>query len=132
MLAVTSKQMGLIDGAAVLRDGEAELVRLVGVAIAAIVSRHRGTGPIVAFAGNGNNGGDAFAALAELDGPRVAYHDPAHDGSATRVHARERARLAGVELGRPGFSKKISVAVTGCVAERGSWFVVRGSADCHA
>jgi hydroxyethylthiazole kinase-like uncharacterized protein yjeF len=98
MLAVTAAQMGLIDGVAVLRDGEASLVRLAGAAIAEIVAKYRGEGPIVAFAGNGNNGGDAFAALADLDGPRVAYHDPAHDGSPTRVGARERARASGVEL----------------------------------
>jgi NAD(P)H-hydrate epimerase len=98
MLAVTAEQMGLIDRAAVERDGETSLVRLAGAAIAGIVARYRGEGPIVAFAGNGNNGGDAFSALAELDGPRVAYHDPAHDGSATRVGARERARASGAEF----------------------------------
>jgi NAD(P)H-hydrate repair Nnr-like enzyme with NAD(P)H-hydrate epimerase domain len=71
---------------------------VAGLAIAAIVTRYRDAGPVVAFAGNGNNGGDAFAALAELEGVRVAYHDPSHDGSATRVDARERARASGVEL----------------------------------
>ena len=90
--------MGVIDGAALLRESAPALVHRAGVAIAAIVARYQTNGPIVAFAGNGNNGGDAFAALAELEGARVAYHDPAHDGSATRVGARERACASGVEL----------------------------------
>ena len=98
MLAVTSVQMGLIDGLAVRRDGADTLVRLAGAAIAKMAARYRREGPIVAFAGNGDNGGDAFAALSEMDGPRVAYHDPTHDGSPTRVASRERARASGVEL----------------------------------
>ena len=98
MLAVTAAQMGVIDSAALHRESGPALVRRAGVAIAAIVSRYRDGDPVVAFAGNGDNGGDAFAALAELDGQRVAYHDPSHDGSATRVDARERARASGVEL----------------------------------
>ena len=98
MLAITAAQTGVIEGAALHRESGPALVRRAGVAIAAIVRRYRDGGPVVAFAGNGDNGGDAFAALAELEGPRVAYHDPAHDGSATRVDARERARASGVEL----------------------------------
>jgi len=98
VLAVTAAQMGVIDGAAVHRESGPALVRRAGIAIAAIVAHYRNNGPLVAFAGNGDNGGDAFAALAELEGPRVAYHDPAYDGSATRVDARERARASGVEL----------------------------------
>jgi len=98
MLAVTANQMGVIDGAALHRENGPALVRRAGVAIAAIVMRYRAGGPVVAFAGNGNNGGDAFAALAELDGSRIAFHDPSHDGSATRRDARERARASGVEL----------------------------------
>jgi NAD(P)H-hydrate epimerase len=90
--------MGVIDDAALHRESGPTLVRLAGLAIAAIVTRYRDAGPVVAFAGNGNNGGDAFAALAELEGVRVAYHDPSHNGSVTRVDARERARASGVEL----------------------------------
>ena len=85
MLAVTAEQMGVIDGAALQRESGPALVRCAGVAIAAIVARYQAVGPVVAFAGNGNNGGDAFAALAELDGPRVAYHDPSPDGWPVRI-----------------------------------------------
>ncbi len=96
MRAVTAAQMRAIDGAAVGRDGEVELMRRAGVAIAAVARRYRGNGPIVALAGNGNNGGDAFAALAELDGQRIAYEDPAVAGSPARGDARRRARDSGV------------------------------------
>jgi ADP-dependent NAD(P)H-hydrate dehydratase / NAD(P)H-hydrate epimerase len=97
---VTAAQMRAIDAAAVERDGEIVLMRRAGEAIARLIPRYARAGPIVGIAGNGNNGGDAFAALAELGArvPRIAYHDPHVDGSAARVNARERARAAGVEL----------------------------------
>ncbi len=62
VLAVTAAQMGLIDGAAVHRESGPALVRRAGIAIAAIVTHYRKNGPLVAFAGNGYNGRDAFAA----------------------------------------------------------------------
>jgi NAD(P)H-hydrate epimerase len=96
MRAVTAAQMRAIDAAAVARDGEIALMRRAGAAIAAVARRYRGDGATIALAGNGNNGGDAFAALAELDGPRIAYHDASIAGSAARIDARERARAAGV------------------------------------
>jgi NAD(P)H-hydrate epimerase len=101
MRAVTAAQMRAIDAAAVARDGEVALMRRAGNAIAALVPRYaRGRGPIVGIAGNGNNGGDAFAALAALDRSyeRIAYHDENVTGSKARMDARERARAAGVEL----------------------------------
>lgn len=98
MRAVTAAQMRAIDAAAVARENETVLMRRAGAAIARIVPNYRRSGPLVALAGPGNNGGDAFAALAEADGPRIAYHDPARDGSPARVDARRRAREAGVEL----------------------------------
>ena len=98
MRAVTAAQMCAIDAAAVARDGEIELMRRAGVAIAAVAMRYRRSGPLIALAGNGNNGGDAFAALAELDGERVAYHDPRVGGSEARLDARARAGRAGVVL----------------------------------
>jgi NAD(P)H-hydrate epimerase len=98
MRAVTAAQMRAIDAAAVARDGEIALMRRAGIAIAAVARRYRRAGPLIGLAGNGNNGGDAFAALAELDGERIAYHDPAAAGSAARIDARERAVASGVVL----------------------------------
>ena len=53
---------------------------------------------MVAFAGPGNNGGDAFAALAELDRgiERVVYASPTSRISDARADAEQRARDAGV------------------------------------
>ena len=98
MRAVTAAQMRAIDAAAVARDGEIALMRLAGAAIARVVPRYRQDGPLIALAGNGNNGGDAFAALARLQGRRIVYHDPAAIPSLARTDARKRARASGVEL----------------------------------
>jgi NAD(P)H-hydrate epimerase len=98
MRAVTAAQMRAIDAAAVARDGEIALMRSAGAAIARVVPHYRQDGPLVALTGSGNNGGDAFAALAKLDGRRIAYYDPAVRESAARGDARKRARAAGVEL----------------------------------
>ena len=75
-------------------------MRAAGEAIARLIDRYaRGDGPIVAVAGPGNNGGDAYAALASYGGTRrcIVFGDPAAGGSAARRDARERARVAGVE-----------------------------------
>ena len=100
MRAVTAAQMRAIDAAAVARDGDVELMRRAGAAIARVVSRYRQDGPIIALAGNGNNGGDAFAALARLEGRRIVYYDPCASSGAARMHAFQRARASGVELRR--------------------------------
>jgi NAD(P)H-hydrate epimerase len=100
MRAVTAAQMRAIDAAAVARDGEVELMRRAGAAIARVVPRYRQDGPIVALAGNGNNGGDAFAALSRLEGRRIVYYDPGASWGAARMHAFQRARASGVELRR--------------------------------
>jgi hydroxyethylthiazole kinase-like uncharacterized protein yjeF len=100
MRAVTAAQMRAIDAAAVGRDGDVELMRRAGAAIARVVSRYRQDGPIIALAGNGNNGGDAFAALARLEGRRIVYYDPGASWGAARMHAFQRARASGVELRR--------------------------------
>lgn len=100
MRAVTAAQMRAIDAAAVSRDGEITLMRRAGEAIARLVDRYaRGDGMVVALAGNGNNGGDAYAALASYGGPRrrIVYADPAARGSDARRAARERALHVGVE-----------------------------------
>ena len=98
MRVVTTDQMRAIDAAAVTRDGETALMRAAGAAIARVVPRYRGDGPVIALAGNGNNGGDAFAALAKLDGRRIVYHDPSVTGSAARQDAHKHARASGVEF----------------------------------
>jgi NAD(P)H-hydrate epimerase len=100
MRAVTAAQMRAIDAAAVARDGEIELMRQAGAAIARVVPRYRQDGPVIALAGNGNNGGDAFAALARLEGRRIVYYDPGASWGAARMHAFSRARASGIELRR--------------------------------
>ena len=100
MRAVTAAQMRAIDAAAVARDGETALMRAAGDAIATLIDVYaRGDGAIVGIAGDGNNGGDAYAALASYAGTRrrIVYAEPAVNGSAARRDARERARIAGVE-----------------------------------
>ena len=100
MRAVTAAQMRAIDAAAVARDGEIPLMRAAGEAIASLIDRYaRGDGPLVAIAGNGNNGGDAYAALAAYRSPRtrIVYGDPAVSGSAARADARAAASRSGVE-----------------------------------
>ena len=72
MRAVTVAQMKAIDSAAVARDGEIALMTAAGEGIARLIDRYaRGRGPIVAVAGPGNNGGDAYAALASYAGGRA-------------------------------------------------------------
>ena len=100
MRAVTAAQMRAIDAAAVARDGEVALMRAAGDAIAQLIDRYaRGAGPVVAVAGDGNNGGDAYAALAAYGGARrrIVYGDPSAHGSAARRDARERALIAGAQ-----------------------------------
>jgi len=97
---VTAAQMRAIDAAAVARDGEVALMRAAGDAIAELIDDYaRGEGAVVAVAGNGNNGGDAYAALAAYAGTRecIVYGDPDVHGSPARNDARERALVAGVE-----------------------------------
>jgi hydroxyethylthiazole kinase-like uncharacterized protein yjeF len=103
MRAVTAAQMRAIDAAAVARVGEVALMRAAGDAIARLIDRYaRGDGAVVAIAGPGNNGGDAYAALAAYGGKRrrIVFADApssARKDDAARRDARERARVAGVE-----------------------------------
>ncbi len=133
MRAVTAAQMRAIDAAAIARDGEVALMRAAGDAIARLVDRYaRGDGPIVALAGAGNNGGDAFAALASYAGARrcVAFADPDVKGSEARRDARERARVAGVdERPFPPTSKRC--AARGCCSTA-CWASTRGSRSIRA
>ena len=67
MIALTAQQMRDADARAGSRVGPTTLMRNAGSAIAELIRRTTPGGRIVAFAGPGNNGGDAFAAFAELD-----------------------------------------------------------------
>jgi len=98
--AVTAAQMRAIDAAAVAREGEVALMRAAGAAIARLIdATARAEGAVVALAGPGNNGGDAYAALAAYGGTRrrLVYADLGVEGSPARRDARFRARIAGVE-----------------------------------
>lgn len=114
MRVVTAAQMRAIDAAAVRRDGEVALMRAAGDAIARLIDSYAcGDGAVVAIAGDGNNGGDAYAALASYRGarPRIVYADRAAAGSAARRDARRRALEEGVdERGLPPDPAVLSAA----------------------
>ncbi len=98
---LTPEQMRAADAEAIARVGAIELMSNAGAAIA---QRLRGIAPpgarIVAVAGPGNNGGDAFCALAELASEYecTVAEDPSSVGSAARVAARARAAEANVRI----------------------------------
>ena len=99
MRALTAEQMRAADAAAVARIGEVALMRSAGEALAeALRMVAPAARKIVAFAGPGNNGGDAFAAFAALGGPsqRIVYALPAPNISAGRRDAQRQAAAAGV------------------------------------
>lgn len=94
-------EMRAVDAAASANGGDVALMRNAGEAIAAwIASTVPGGGRVVAFAGPGNNGGDAFAAFAELDKEYecIAYAAPSATPSAARADAEARAHSAGVTV----------------------------------
>jgi ADP-dependent NAD(P)H-hydrate dehydratase / NAD(P)H-hydrate epimerase len=98
MVVLTPEQMRNADFEACERVGDITLMRRAGERIADVARRYAAGTTIVAFAGPGNNGGDAFAALALLDGyNRVVYAEDAHRPSAARRDAEERAAAAGVQ-----------------------------------
>lgn len=73
---LTCAQMRAADAAAVAEFGADALMRHAGERIATVLRQRLAPGDrVIAFAGPGNNGGDAFAALAELDATyeRIVY-----------------------------------------------------------
>lgn len=88
------------DAAACARIGDVELMRQAGVRIAELVRRYASARRIAAFAGPGNNGGDAFAAAAELaQGFACTVYAAENTApSAARADAIERARAAGAKI----------------------------------
>ena len=102
MLAVTAAQMRAADAAAVARGGDVVLMRAAGEALAdGIALLAAAPRKLVAFAGPGNNGGDAYAAFAAFAGrgaecEYAVYAAPRQDPSEGRRDAERRARAAGV------------------------------------
>ncbi len=97
---LTSAEMRAADAQAAAASNDVALMRAAGKRIAeAITQRFPAGGRIVAFAGPGNNGGDAFAALAELPASyeRIAYSAGGGNASAARTDAQTRAHAAGVD-----------------------------------
>lgn len=98
---LTPEQMRHADAAAVAGLGEDHVMRAAGRAIAQALYGFLDTRLVVAFAGPGNNGGDAFAACAELLEAQdaaacVIYAQPAQSASEGRRAAETRAHAAGV------------------------------------
>ncbi|HZY99967.1 MAG TPA: NAD(P)H-hydrate dehydratase [Candidatus Baltobacteraceae bacterium] len=91
--------MRAADAAAIAEVGEDALMRNAGTWIAdRLCAMAPSGGRIVAFAGPGNNGGDAFAALAELSPAYdcTVYALAGGTPSVARAAAEARARAAGV------------------------------------
>jgi len=100
MLVLTTAQMREADSAACARLGEDVLMRNAGRHIATLIHRYARSKRVVAFAGPGNNGGDAYAALAELEPTfdRELYAARAHSVSIARAAEERRAGAAGVRV----------------------------------
>jgi NAD(P)H-hydrate epimerase len=100
MRLLTADQMRAADAAGAARAGETALMRAAGSALAEAIERvapHADR--LVAFAGPGNNGGDAYAAFSALkrDCDRIVYALPSPKMSDGRRDAEERAAKRGVK-----------------------------------
>ena len=98
---LTPEQMRAADAETIAHTGVIELMSNAGSAIAQRLRRIAAPGArIVAIAGPGNNGGDAFCALVELGSEYecTIAEDPSAVGSEARVAARARAAEANVRI----------------------------------
>ncbi len=116
MFVLTPEQMRAADAQAFERVGDVTLMRAAGDRIADAVKRYARGSKLVAFAGPGNNGGDAFAAFALLEGyERTIYAQAAQHASTARSDAEQRARSAGVHvLPFPESPAAARDAISGC------------------
>jgi NAD(P)H-hydrate epimerase len=115
---LTPAEMHDADAQAVAAAGDVALMRAAGAKVAQYVRGLAMDGRIVAFAGPGNNGGDAYAALAALDPvyDRIVYGEHEITGSAARADAIAGARAKGVELrALPTDDASARAAVAGAV-----------------
>ena len=93
-------QMRELDELACSQESATILMRRAGSALAAHITEMIPPDCVVAIAGPGNNGGDAFAAFSALDAryERIIYTLEHRDESDARRDARERAIASGVEI----------------------------------
>lgn len=109
MRVLTPAQMRDADAQASAQAGDVALMRAAGERIADVAARYARSRSVVAFAGPGNNGGDAFAALALMrDYDRVIYAQDTPNPSAARRDSEERALAAGVQ--RRSFPQTLDAA----------------------
>ena len=100
MFVLTPEQMQRADRAACDRVGDVALMRTAGVRVAQMARRYVKGRRIALFAGPGNNGGDAFAAAAELAASfTCTVYAAANDApSPAREDAIRRARASGATI----------------------------------
>ncbi len=120
MFVLTPEQTRAADAAAIALSGEDALMRNAGRRVADRLRAMAEPGSrLVAFAGPGNNGGDAFSALAELAAEYrcvVASAPSPHAGAARRA-AEQRAAAAGVDLrALPNDEHEARAALAGAIA----------------
>jgi NAD(P)H-hydrate epimerase len=99
IFVLTPEEMRAADAVAIATQGEGPLMQRAGQQIADRIRAIAAFGTrVVAFAGPGNNGGDAYAALAELgpDFDCVVYARSGGTVSQARQDAERRAAEAGV------------------------------------
>ncbi len=100
IFVMTPDEMRAADAQACAESSASALMRNAGGCIAEFIRKHYTAARVVAFAGPGNNGGDAFAALAELPPSyeRIVYAAEVASDSEARRDARKRAENAGVAI----------------------------------
>lgn len=115
MIALTAQQMRDADARAGKRLGETALMRNAGKGIAALIRRMVSSGRIVAFAGPGNNGGDAYAAFAELDDAYTCVILSAESPHPSAARADAAGRAGNVKKGAlPRTKDEARAALEGC------------------